>query len=128
MVNLFIISKLDLCSRDSNTNFALDECLFRALKLTKNADPDNYEYTSYGIGFDAHLQFSLPSGTWGKNVVISVVGSSLSAHANKPTNDEEPINGSVDTTIITETQYSVNSSNHGNEICLSLHYNTANIC
>ena len=50
--------------------FILGDCLVEAVKLTENADRDKYGYTCYGIGFDAHSQFSLPTGEGGKNVVI----------------------------------------------------------
>ena len=33
------------------TGFALKDCLFRAAKLTKNADPDKSSYSLYGIVF-----------------------------------------------------------------------------
>ena len=55
--------------------FTLGDCLFGAVKLTKNADP--YEYSDYGISFDACTQFSLLTGEWGKNVVIYGVKYSL---------------------------------------------------
>ena len=32
--------------------------------------PDNYGYSGYDIGFDARSEFSLPDGSWGKNVII----------------------------------------------------------
>ena len=32
----------------------LENCLFRAVKLAKNADIDKYGYPGYGIGFDRH--------------------------------------------------------------------------
>ena len=50
VINLYIIYKLDTWSRNSNTDFTLDNCLFGAVKLTKNADPDKYGYSGYGIG------------------------------------------------------------------------------
>ena len=40
-----------------NTGFTLDNCLFGSAKLTKNADPDKYKYSSYGVGFDLHSEF-----------------------------------------------------------------------
>ena len=40
------------------------------IKLTKNADPDKYSYSGYGIGFDTHRYHSLPDGSVGKNVII----------------------------------------------------------
>ena len=36
------------------------------MKLAKNADPNKYEYSGYGIRLDARLQFSLPECSWGK--------------------------------------------------------------
>ena len=56
-VNLHISYRLNTSSRDLNIDFALDNCLFGAAKLTKNADPDQYTYSSYGIEFDARSQF-----------------------------------------------------------------------
>ena len=40
VVNLFIVYELDISSQDLNTDFTLKDCLFGAVKLTKNADPD----------------------------------------------------------------------------------------
>ena len=41
------------------------------IKLAKNADPDNFKYSGYGIGADAHGSFSLSNGSGlGKNVKI----------------------------------------------------------
>ena len=36
----------------------LENCLFEAVSLTKNADIDRYKYSGYGIGFDRHGKFS----------------------------------------------------------------------
>ena len=44
--------------------------LFEALKLTKNADPDRYGFSGYGIEFDVRSQRLQSEGSWGKNVVI----------------------------------------------------------
>ena len=57
-------------SRNLNSNFTLKGSLFGGVKLAKNADPDQYVYTSYGIGFDSRSEFSLPDCTMGKNVII----------------------------------------------------------
>ena len=32
----------------------LENCLFSAVSLAKNADTDKYKYSGYGIGFDRH--------------------------------------------------------------------------
>ena len=54
--------------------------MFRAVKLTKNADPNKYSYSRYGIGFDSRSLFAFPGIHWGKNVVIFGVGNSSSMH------------------------------------------------
>ena len=44
--------------------------MFGAAKLTKNPDPDKYEYGGYSIGFDVRSHFSWSDGSWSENVVI----------------------------------------------------------
>ena len=70
VVDLFIVYKLDAWSRDLKTDFTLKICLFGAIKLTKNADPDKCYYSGCGIGFDSRLLFSYAGFDWCKNVVI----------------------------------------------------------
>ena len=48
----------------------LENCLFGALKLTKNADINKYGCYGYGIGFDRHGSFSFPGTGFGRNVII----------------------------------------------------------
>ena len=38
----------------------LENCLFGAVSLNKNANVDRYKYSGYGIGFDRHWNFSFP--------------------------------------------------------------------
>ena len=60
----------------------LENCLFGAVSLTKNADIDKYKYSGYGIGFDRHGEFSFGNGL-GKNCIIFGADlSSSSLHAN----------------------------------------------
>ena len=66
MVNLFIAYKLDIWSRDLNTNCTIKHCLFGAAKLCKNINPDKEKYRNYRIGFDSSSEFSLPDGRWVK--------------------------------------------------------------
>ena len=49
VLNLFIVYKLDTRSRDLNTDFTLNGCLFGYVKLTTNADPDKYKHSGYSI-------------------------------------------------------------------------------
>ena len=50
--NCFIVYELDTWSRDLNSDFNLEDCLFGGCKLAKNADPYKYVYSGYSIGFD----------------------------------------------------------------------------
>ena len=43
VVTLYIFYELDTWFRDLNTNFTFDNCLFGAVKLTKNSDSDKYD-------------------------------------------------------------------------------------
>ena len=49
MVKLYFVYKLDACSTDLNTDLRIGSCLFGALKLTKNVDPEICRYSYYGI-------------------------------------------------------------------------------
>ena len=50
-------------------DFTLGNCLFGSVKLTKNADPYKYKYTSYDIEFDSRSEFLFTNGSNGKNVI-----------------------------------------------------------
>ena len=67
--NKTFVYELDTCSKDLNSDFTLKDCLLEGVKLAKNADPDKYVYTGYGIGFDSRSELSLPDGSIGKNFV-----------------------------------------------------------
>ena len=56
-VNIYIVYKLS--ASNSHTNYpTLKNSLIDALKLTKNADINKYNYSSYQIGFDRKGSFS----------------------------------------------------------------------
>ena len=65
---LFIVYESHTWSRDSNLDFTLKDCLFDAVNLATNPDPDKYSCSGYGIGFDSRSLFSLSSYGWGKSV------------------------------------------------------------
>ena len=65
---MFIVYESDMLSRNLNTGFMPSDftdftpvlhCVSGAIKLMKNADKDKYEYSGYGIGFDACSLFSV---------------------------------------------------------------------
>ena len=49
IVNIYIV--YDLESNLNNFDPSLENCLFGAVKLTKNSNIDQYKYIEYGIGF-----------------------------------------------------------------------------
>ena len=58
-VNIYIVYKLS--AFNSHTNYpTLKNSLIDALKLTKNADINKYNYSDYQIGFDRKGSFSFP--------------------------------------------------------------------
>ena len=58
----------------------LGSCLFGPVKLTKNADLDNNEYSSYIIGFDSRSEFSFTYGSMRENVIICGTDMNSSVH------------------------------------------------
>ena len=80
IVNIYIVYEI---SKNYNISSypTLENCLFGAVSLTKNADVDKYKYSGYGIGFDRHGEFSLGNGD-GKNCIIVGADLSSSSHAN----------------------------------------------
>ena len=77
-VNTYIM--YDLKSNLNNFDPNLKNCLFEAIKLTKNSDIDKYQYSGYGIGFDSRGTFSHPSGGTGVNVIV--FGAAMSSSVN----------------------------------------------
>ena len=61
--------------------------MFGAVKLTKNANPNEYSYSGYGTGFHSCSLFSIPNFDWGKNAIIFGVDMSSSVHANNKNKD-----------------------------------------
>ena len=61
----------------------LQNCLFGAVKLAKNADIDKYGFSGYGIGFDRHGSFSFGNGVGWNVTVFGVDMSSLTMTDNR---------------------------------------------
>ena len=59
VVNIYIVYSLDPIRDTRNTDFTAQNCLFGAVKLTKDVNTSNYQYKGYGISFDEGSQFSM---------------------------------------------------------------------
>ena len=120
-----------ISSNLNNFDPTLQNCLFGAVILTKNADIDKYKYMGYGIGFDSKGTFLFPDDSFGLNVIIFEADISRSAHANNKTRNilvlgKELIEGTDGRKIYAEKMYSINFTKGKTRFCLSLHYNKEN--
>ena len=79
IVSIYIVYDLQ-SNPNYNPGFTLENCLFGAVKVTKNADVNKYKHSGYGIGFDGKWVFTHPSGSFGNNAIIFGVDLSSSVH------------------------------------------------
>ena len=77
-------------SKNVSDYSALENCLFGAVSLTKNADINSYKYSGYGSGFDRYRGFSYPSIGLGRNlIIIFAVDMSSSVYADNNNNNKK---------------------------------------
>ena len=131
LINPYIFYALSPQLRILNPDFTLGNCLFRSVKLNKNAYPDKYKYTSYSIGFYWRSESLFTDGRYGKNVIIFGADMRSSVHVDNKGTDililgEGPTQGLDDTTLTAETKYPINFTQSGKRFVLSLHYNGSN--
>ena len=83
IVNIHIVYELG-ASGSFDNDPTLKNCLFGAVRLTKNAHIDKCRYSGYGIGFDRRSSISFLGGRFGQNVLIFGADTSFPAYiANK---------------------------------------------
>ena len=97
----------------------LENCLFGAVSLTKNADVGRYGYS----GFDRHGSPSFPSTGLGRNVIIFGADMSLSTKIDNRKKDivilgKGPTQGLKQTLLIAEKMYSINFTEHNETFAL----------
>ena len=80
ILNIYIVYELNKKDNTVISDPTLENCLFGAVTLTKNAGIDKHRYSSYGIGFYRKGSFSFPGGGYGQNVIIFGVNMSFSIH------------------------------------------------
>ena len=106
----------------------MQNALFGAIQITKNADTSKYKYKGYGICFDEGGSFSKGNISNGENVLIFGVDESSLVHANNKANNIHVtgdlfVQGINDTTLYAEKIYSQNFAQPSKKFVLSLHYN-----
>ena len=132
VINLYISYKLNPKIKKFDKDFALDNCLFGSVKLTKNADLDKYKYSSYDIGFDSRSEFLFTDRSYAKNVIIFGADMSSSVHIYNKGQDililgEGPTQELDDTTLTAEVKCAINFTQSAKRFILSLHYNGSNL-
>ena len=135
-INIYCVYKLDPIASSRDTNFTIQNALFGAMQITKNAtDNSNNNYKGYGICFDERSQFShtitedgRAHTANGRNVLIFGVDMSFSTHATNKANHiylmgDGLTQGINDTTLYVEKNYWRNFTDPGKKFIISLHYN-----
>ena len=131
--------KLDPLASTRDKSFTIQNALFGAMQITKNAtDNDKNNYKGYGICFDERSEFGhaiteggLAHTTNARNVLIFGADMSFSVHATNRANhiylmDTLFTQGINDTTIYAEKNFCRNFIDFGKKFVLSLHYNGDN--
>ena len=113
-INIYCVYKLDPIASSRDTTFTIQNALFGAMKVTKNADTSKYDCKGYGICFDEGGQFdhTITEGgfvhtTNARNFLIFGADISFSVHATNRANHiyvmgTEFVQGIYGTTIYAE--------------------------
>ena len=80
IVNIYIVYEINKKYNTLISDPTLENCLFGAVTLTKNADIDKNGHSGYGMGFDIKGRFSFKSSGYGQNVIVFGVDMSSSPH------------------------------------------------
>ena len=70
VVNIYCVYQLDPISSSRDDTYTIQNGLFGAVQITKNADTSKYAYKGYGLCFDEGGMFSEGSISNGRNVLI----------------------------------------------------------
>ena len=136
VINIYCVYKLDPIASSRDTSFTMQNDLFGAIQITKNAtDNSKNNYKGYGICFDEGSQFghAISEGgrihiTNGRNVLTFGADMSFSIHRTNRANHiyrmgDGLTQGINDSTIYSEKKYFRNFTEPNVKFVLSLHYN-----
>ena len=137
VINIYCVYQMEPIASSRDTTFTMQNALFGAMQITKNADTSKYDYKGYGICFDEGGQFghTITEGgiaytTNARNVLIFGADMNFSVHATNRANNiyvlgKELVQGINGTTIYVEKNfYSYRSFTYPDKkFVLSLHYN-----
>ena len=138
VINIYCVYKIDPIASTRDDTFTVQNALFGAMEITKNADTSKYNYKGYGISFDEGGTFghtiregNFDNTTNARNVLIFGPDLSFSTHKTNKANNiyvmvklfTQRING---TTLYAEKKLYRNFTDLGKKFLLSLHYNGDN--
>ena len=135
VINIYIAYKLDPITSSRDTTFTIQNALFGAMQITKNADNSKNNYERYGICFDERSEFghTITEGghahtTDARNLLIFGADMSFSVHATNGANNIYVMATGLtqinhDATLYAEKNFYRNFTDLGKKIMLSLHYN-----
>ena len=136
VINIYCVYKLDPIASTRDTSFTIQDALFGAMEITKNAtDSDKNNYKGYGICFDERSHFGhtitengVTYTSNGRNVLIFGADMSFSILATNRGNHiyvmgDGLTQGINDTTLYVEMKYFRNFTEPNVKFVLSLHYN-----
>ena len=131
VINIYCVYKLDPISSSRDDTFTVQNALFGAMQITKNANTSKHKYKGYGICFDEGGLFSIENINNGRNVLIFGVHKDSVIHANKKANNifvmgDAFVQGINETTLYAGKMYSQNFTQPSRKFVLSLHYNGDN--
>ena len=94
VINVYCVYQIEPIASSRDTTFTIQNALFGAMQITKNADTSKYDYKGYGICFDEGGQFghTITEGghaytTNARNVLIFGPDMSFSTHATNRANN-----------------------------------------
>ena len=136
VINIYCVYKLDPIASTRDTSFIIQDALFGAMQITKNAtDNSKNNYKGYGICFHERSQFGhtmIEGGRThiknGRNVLIFGADMSFSIHRTNRANHiyvmgDGFTQGIHDTTLYVEKKYFRNFTEPKVKFVLRLHYN-----
>ena len=89
VINIYCVCELDPIDFSRINEFTIQNALFGAIEITKNANTSKYKYKGYGICFDESEEFThvrkegnFNHTTLARNVIIFGADMSFSKHAN----------------------------------------------
>ena len=125
VINIYCVYEVQPIVSSRDTTFTIQNALFGAMQITKNADNSKNNYKGYGICFDERSQFGHTITEGGRahtinggNVLIFGVDMSFSVHATNRGNNIDIMGDGVtqgihDTTLYVEKNYYRNFTDPG---------------